>query len=780
MSNPWNSSPSSENSSETPTAPLPLTDPEDFKRFIIDNPRVVSELNFLRGPTKERIHVGQQFYNDNNDIPTLTDSQILHSLPERRNTGTSGLTSRISFNSDIGDFNPNSGSYRSTSIQERRGGPDFVNTVASGVDPDFATTIIDDTAPDTTDLDGRNITNTAEIPTVRDVLHPHEIKDGGGVHPQFQNTDQLPGVDDGYIKTFPAPLPSNPSESPGTLTFETPEEGDGATFERIQLGKTEYDPSKAYEIATQAQKNNKELLVALHNLRHGENKNDTPPHKKEHPLRNSTIIHNIKRLGAKFASAFSAFKKPKIDARTQALMEHEKQLRDEIAQESEDERKKKWGEYEDKNETYDSYMSDQDLIATPIPANLPTTKIRKPSFFSNNSISPNTKVIVENELRARNEKNIEEQDDNRFTTHKTTPSQPKKGLFSFLSRNKRHGNAGRVAERELASRQEQEREHEEVEWSSYLSDMDDTKQHLQDLENIKDTLIRIELNKLTERTREKRKRVIQEAGPERKKLIDMLDAGALYLEKNISRKTRLGMGIGLACAGAISLYAAPAIATVAAMTAVGVGARIVTAGATYYGIKRMLDSMIEKRNEKNPSSISPGQQKLIALAGAMGAAVVGNFIGEYLARPLGHVLQEYYPQVNESLFRFATHATTPSVTEIAPPVEIRVTVLDVAKAIPAPQPLPPLETALQATSIPLESLKHTVRPGETLWSIIKSTMENTNFESFNELTSNQKNSKIIEALAKLPSNPSEYGIESGNINKIREGTILDISKAFTK
>lgn len=305
------------------------------------------------------------------------------------------------------------------------------------------------------------------------------------------------------------------------------------------------------------------------------------------------------------------------------------------------------------------------------------------------------------------------------------------------------------------------------------------------------------LGRITEKTILKRESVRRELGPEGKGLLNMLDRGAQFFDNNVSPKTRIFAGVTLAATGALALYATPAIGTIAVITAAGAGVRVIGASAAYIGIKRTLDKYIkdvddhnanrEEDDEKFNLKVGRTEKKLFALAGAAGAALLGNLAGEYLAPTLGKVLEEYFPQINDTLFSFSRGVVpsvpvVPEVTTGITPQAMPLPEVPVITFAPNPVPevvLPPVIETITPTISP-ELLLHTVKPGENLWAILRKTMEASNFEGFNALSDNLKESMIADALSKLPKNPQEYGITSGNINVIAQGATIDISKAFTK
>ncbi len=312
--------------------------------------------------------------------------------------------------------------------------------------------------------------------------------------------------------------------------------------------------------------------------------------------------------------------------------------------------------------------------------------------------------------------------------------------------------------------------------------------------------IALGLDKVTQKTREKRASTLQELGPEGSKFINILDRGAEFFDRNVSSKTRLFAGVTLAATGALAIYATPAIGTIAIITAAGAGVRVLGASAAYIGIKRMLDSYIKSVDDHNANrddddeklnlKVGSPEKKLFALAGAAGAAMLGNLAGEYLAPALGNVLKEYIPQINDtivSIYRsgLTQFSTLPNAPEISPVAVPQVAPLPVFVETPAatptiqPSPLPPVGENL-VTTVPKELLTHTMKPGDDLWSVIKKTMETSNFEGYNQLNEALKESKIAEALGRLPSDPREYGGESGNINYIQAGKTIDLTRAFTK
>lgn len=317
----------------------------------------------------------------------------------------------------------------------------------------------------------------------------------------------------------------------------------------------------------------------------------------------------------------------------------------------------------------------------------------------------------------------------------------------------------------------------------------------------RENLLRRGLDKLTKTTREKRDAVLKELGPEGGRFITALDKGAHFLDRQVRKEIRLATGISLAAAGALALYATPAIGTVAVITAAGVGARVLGASAAYVGIKKLADKFIDRVEESNRNrdkddpllnfKVGKAERTFTAVAATLFASVFGQLAGEYLAPSLGSVLKEYFPSINEPLAsvsrdsgpKFSTVPTapeiihTPEVTTVAPEIPVA----QVATPAITPEIVAAPVTETIVSTISPEILHHTMKPGENLWSVVRKIMESVNFEGFNDLINeNLKEAKIMEALGRLPSDPKDFGVESGNINTIQAGKTIDLTKAFTK
>jgi hypothetical protein len=188
----------------------------------------------------------------------------------------------------------------------------------------------------------------------------------------------------------------------------------------------------------------------------------------------------------------------------------------------------------------------------------------------------------------------------------------------------------------------------------------------------------------------------------------------------------------------------------------------------------------KNRNDKDPlkdMKFTDAEKTAFALAGAVGAAIVGQLVGEYVARPLAHILAEYVPFINDTLFNFSNSTPNlPSAPDIShTPSNVPIPEMTIIPPTPPIDIAPVVDTLV--TSIPKESLHPTLLPGESLWSVIKHTMEQYNFDGFNEISDAKlKNAKIMEALSKLPESTDAYS----NINQIQAGKVVDLTKAFTK
>lgn len=315
----------------------------------------------------------------------------------------------------------------------------------------------------------------------------------------------------------------------------------------------------------------------------------------------------------------------------------------------------------------------------------------------------------------------------------------------------------------------------------------------------KEELITKGLDAVTLTTSKKRFATFEKLGPWGTKLLNGFDKGAHFLERQVRKKIRLGAGIGLAATAVLALYATPAIGTIAVITAAGVGARVLVASAAYVGMKRMIDSVIKetdhynetRRDEDDPLKnfkVGQNEKTLAALGAALGAAVIGQLVGEYLAPALGNLMKVYFPHINDviaTIYREGALKWSPG--PLYNDISHLVTQTPIHEKIPATLPVitpdvvtfPSLETPVPLLSP--EVLHHPVKPGENLWSIVKTMMQDSNFDGFNELANeNLREAKIVEALSRLPQDPREYGITGGNINTIEPGQILNLTKAFTK
>ncbi len=302
----------------------------------------------------------------------------------------------------------------------------------------------------------------------------------------------------------------------------------------------------------------------------------------------------------------------------------------------------------------------------------------------------------------------------------------------------------------------------------------------------KENSIQKGLRKILLNTKEKSMEVRKNLGPEGTKLLNSLDRGAEFFDRNVSKKTRLFAGATLAATGALALYATPAIGTVAVITAAGMGVRVIAASASYVAIKRVLDAQTKK--------FGPTEKKLFALAGAAGAAMLGELAGRYLAPSLGEYLEEYIPKINETLFTFTRGAIAPpsipsSAVEVLTPTSVATPAPDVAQVIApevsqtpivTPEAVAPSVTEALTSAIPPELLQHTVKPGENIWNILKETLKASNYDGFTGLPEDMKQQKILDMVGKIMENPKVVGLEGNNINLIHPGEKLDFTKLLQK
>ncbi len=302
----------------------------------------------------------------------------------------------------------------------------------------------------------------------------------------------------------------------------------------------------------------------------------------------------------------------------------------------------------------------------------------------------------------------------------------------------------------------------------------------------KENSIQKGLRKILLNTKEKSMEVRRKLGPEGLKFLNTLDRGAEFFDSNVSKKTRLFAGATLAATGALALYATPAIGTVAVISAAGIGVRVVAASASYIAIKRVLDAQTKK--------FGATEKKLFALAGAAVAAMLGELAGRYLAPTVGEALQEYLPQINETIFTVSRDAVapssvpsniidvttpTPEITQVLAPEISPVPTIVPEATIPATVIAPPVTESL-TSSISPELLQHTVAPGENIWNILKETMKASNYEGFAGLSEDMKQQKILDMVGKIMENPKVVGLHGDNINLIHPGEKLDFTKLFEK
>ncbi len=280
-----------------------------------------------------------------------------------------------------------------------------------------------------------------------------------------------------------------------------------------------------------------------------------------------------------------------------------------------------------------------------------------------------------------------------------------------------------------------------------------------------------------ERTRMERERVMKKVGPYGSKFLNMLDRGAEHLNKRFDKHTRLKMGIAVAAGGALALYAAPTLATVAVVSIAGAGVRTLSAAAFYGFTKSYLEKENSKRKEDGKEAKTAlrmkGESAVAALA-AIGAGQLAGQLIEWLYFP--HAADKAMSVVIES----PHHAVIPEVTAPIPSIpDISTVTAPPLVSVPEiPSVAPGLETLTPGISPTL--LHHTLKPGEGLWSSLRTIMTTADYEGFKGLSDHAKELKILDVLGKIIEDPKAYGIPGPDINKIPVGTTIDYTKAFIK
>lgn len=275
------------------------------------------------------------------------------------------------------------------------------------------------------------------------------------------------------------------------------------------------------------------------------------------------------------------------------------------------------------------------------------------------------------------------------------------------------------------------------------------------------------LGKVTKTTKNKLETTLDKMGPEGKKLVSMFTKGSEYLNSKVDKKTKFFAAAGLLSAGAMAAYATPVV--LASIAGVGLSMRIISAAGVYTFARKELDKKYEeweKDGKKKSALTIVGME-----AGAVGFALFSGEVIGTLFQGIAEMsvvqetltsiknvanidsLAEYWKGVFSDNVPAPTSVSTPSAestpTILATAPEASTSGGDVSKTSP-------LESQTTPTNPDLE---HTVKKGDTRWSLLRKDLEILQPEGFENLSQGGKERLIREILDDITDPP-------GNIDKI--------------
>jgi hypothetical protein len=252
--------------------------------------------------------------------------------------------------------------------------------------------------------------------------------------------------------------------------------------------------------------------------------------------------------------------------------------------------------------------------------------------------------------------------------------------------------------------------------------------------------------------------------PEKLGFFKLLQSGAEFLDKKVSRKYRTFASLGLCAATAVATPSAPFLMTALGMATVATHA--LTSTATYLKLKKALDTQHDKWQEKlkeEGKELSASTKMLHntgVLALSVGAGTVAGSLVEYIG--------------SSSMYEEALTYVKQFIDDNNPFSEVKRLLAEQRNLIE-----PHVSQLQTEATVPIESIikieDYTVKQGDNLWSILRKNLT-SNSEDFANLSSSLQDAKISEYLKHVAKNPASFGISSGNINQLAIGDTISLQK----
>lgn len=268
-------------------------------------------------------------------------------------------------------------------------------------------------------------------------------------------------------------------------------------------------------------------------------------------------------------------------------------------------------------------------------------------------------------------------------------------------------------------------------------------------------------------TTKKQKAVFEQENiqnPEKLGFFKLLQSGAEFLDKKVSRKYRTFASLGLCAATAIATPSAPFLMTALGMATVATHA--LTSTATYLKLKKALDAQHDKWQEKlkeEGKELSTSTKMLHntgVLALSVGAGTVAGSLVEYIG--------------SSSMYEEALTYVKQFIDDNNPFSEVKRLLAEQRNLIE-----PQVSQLQTEATVPIESIikieDYTVKQGDNLWSILRKNLT-SNSEDFANLSSSLQDAKISEYLKHVAKDPASYGISSGNISQLAIGDTISLQK----
>ncbi len=326
-----------------------------------------------------------------------------------------------------------------------------------------------------------------------------------------------------------------------------------------------------------------------------------------------------------------------------------------------------------------------------------------------------------------------------------------------------------------------------------------TKKELKELEE-KEKLgtWKARLGKVTERTGDKLEATLEKVGPHGNKLISLLARGSEYLDSKVDRKHRILISASLLVLGGMAAYAAPIVLT--SISSAAFGMRIISAAGFYTFLRKQLDKKYKEweQNGITQSSLAKtGREVGIVACAVFGGEIIGQALhgiaststAKELLQGAGNALSKvvdtesisnYWSDLwkNAKGFSFDTPEpqTQSTPTSAQPTAQSPVasspdttTSSAATPVVSAPELTKASPTLENITTPPNPDLEHTVKKGDTRWSLLRKDLELLKPTGFGELSPGGVERLIRKIL-------DDIAIPPGNIDRvasIQPGQVID-------